>query len=205
MRYVWGLLGSLLICSPAQAAPVQFSITGIFHPIDNPIELTASGFQPDIGNLVFDRDASLGAGDRFSVGLEELQEFDLMVPLVNPRTGESQGSFAFAIGGFSPFRCVGDQACGLTFQGNSFTGFQGTIGAGGRIIGDSPLLTLNGFGGLTLDTGLDAIASGVLAFEYEGVVSPVPEPSSWAILGIGALAAGWAYRKRPVTRSSSHP
>jgi hypothetical protein len=203
MRFIQAslLAASFLLCGSVQAASVAFSIDGIFTPVVNPIEESAVGFVPDLGRVVFER-GDVGPDEEYFVALSDLTLFDLDIPITNTRTGEPAGSFAFSLPDLQSGSCTDAAVCGLDFTGNSFSGFRGSIGAGEGFLGND-LLRLSGTM-LGIDTGFDPLASGTLRFNYLGkldTANPVPEPSSWAMMGASALLAGfWMSRRRNTTR-----
>lgn len=204
MRY-WGILASFLIAAPVQAAPVSFAIDLLFPPINgtgDPFE--AGGPQPGAGAIHFD-DTLLNGADAF-VPFSQITSFNLnlMVSTFN-NDGMLVVTPAFTTSfGLETFRganssCTGAPDCGLLFSGTSFQGFQG------RFVSDTtPSFGISFIDRLTFfdssiafEDGVQGLGQGLVSLRYEsGSLAPVPEPSSWAMIGVCGLMVGWASRKR---------
>jgi hypothetical protein len=186
MRYVWGLLASLLICSPAQAASLDFAFDVIFN---------GQAFL-DVGRISIPAPA---AG--FTGLIEDITSpFTFSIPgIVNPTAGPGfcQGA--------SPADCTRSFFVSPRSGRTSFIGFDGAgdVLFSNRVV----LLTSNGVtvfdfpadgnpGGFGFPAG-EFVGSGtVSARNIMGAGAPVPEPSTWGILGVGGLLMSWAYGRR---------
>jgi hypothetical protein len=201
MRFAWALLGLVLLAGPVHAAPVTFAIDLLFPPappnISEPGRFIAVGPQFNAGTLSFEDVLSSGTAQSL-IPFEDLTSFQLNAVLTSfdpQNPGTTTISFTERI--FEPSfgnTCVlGPGQCGLVFAGRQFFGFQGSFA-------DRGTLLFPGGNLLNLAGQFDDFGTGFTQLR-ELSAAPVPEPSTWGILGLGVLiVAGraWMARRREI-------
>jgi hypothetical protein len=205
MRYGWGFVAWLLIAAPAHAAPVSFAIDLVFPAfggIGSAGQELAIGPMPNAGLVTFED--ILGIGETV-VPFESVQFFSLEVLLTDIDPGlpdnPPQSFGGVLVGGSGPVPNIfkdpnsicESPVCGFRFSGRQFTGFEGFLRQGvGFNFTDDVVLPVRMF---------DSLGAGTATLRELASAAPVPEPSTWAILALGGLLAGRAYRKRTTRRA----
>jgi hypothetical protein len=217
MRILWLALAWLALCNSAHAAPVQFAIDLAFPPLSQNIGIAnfvVLGPQPGAGLVRFD-DSLLDAGGADSfVAFSQLQDFQIAVPvtkreaIVRPDGSVLivPGAVTFERAGLASFLppftghaitsdCSGFAPapdCGLLFTGRMFSGFQGSVISSPTGPNDFQVVLFGQSTQLFATWNSSSLGDSTVRLRE---VAPVPEPSTWAILGLGALAIAWTRRR----------
>src|SRR5262245_18816980 len=196
MYYLLVVLASLMLSGRAHAVPVEFTVDLAFRSREDTVP-SQSGFLANAGFIHFDSELLAPTGTSL-VPFSRLSSFQLAVPTFFFIPGPTQFDLDDVQAQFVSCRVEipGEEACGLVFAGGSFQGFQGFFvtlpNQDGRELG------LGSIGGVSPQI---ATRAPFLRTEASGTVTlrsaaPVPEPSSWAMIGVCGLLAGWAYRRK---------
>lgn len=164
-----GTAGGSLGFGSLTVATLNDAITGnIYH---NFTLTPASGYQISISGVTFNADASSGTST-FT--------FDLMSSVTGFTSGDSLGSVSV----------INGAAASTTVDTSGVAALQGvTSSLDLRIYGFRPSGT-----GTSAYYADDAINSGL--FTINGAVTLVPEPSTWALIGLGTAFVLWRIRSR---------
>jgi hypothetical protein len=201
---IYVALVATLICmlpiASAHATPVTYTFSGdgggTINGIafDGPFSFVFDSDTTDIAPFGSEFIDSTFTSETFSEGSTDYTLGPILGIIVNPATGFPR------VGFFNS-----DVSSGFTIDSNSFIGY-GLVTSLGPVSapsGSNFLLNTLGGSGFSLDGGADKlIFTSDDSLSYKAVVgstSPVPEPSTIALLAAGILGIGLVYR-----RSGSH-